>query len=163
ATTWGVTAAYARGVGVLGLGTGQVAIELPIPTALCPTVADALQQRTAAARAHLGSCRDGVLVVGGPLDVAWLHTEIVTALDGHGSYSTRGVDISETSSSPGTEMTFLVHQPSHLLTWCLSSPLSANSLTIAKGGARYTRRFTGDEPIVPCGSGVRLLVGSSDP
>src|SRR5262249_53185058 len=87
-TTWGIQDAYARGVSALGLGTGQVAIDLPLSRALCSSVADALQQRIATARAQLGSCHDGVLTVGEPLSVSWTHTEIMTALDGSGRYST---------------------------------------------------------------------------
>lgn len=66
-------------------------------------------------------------------------------------------------TATGSAMTFLADQGSDRQRWCFDSPLSANRLQLQRGTNQTAYTFTGAEPDVECGTGLRLIVGTVGP
>jgi uncharacterized protein len=68
-----------------------------------------------------------------------------------------------TQGTQAPEVTLAATAPSDQQRWCFDFPLSTTTLTIQRGDRTSHQSFAGAGLPIPCGSGLRLLIGTAGP
>jgi ketosteroid isomerase-like protein len=145
--SWSLTGARVERVDVTGPEEGRFELSLPIPDSQCAPIAAELN----------AVCLEGAVVIDTPLTVSWSRGQTLST---NGiKYAADSVDVSlQHAEQRGYAVSILAFgTPTPSV--CFGTLLSKAKVRIVHGSQVAERRLSSD-PIVACGHGLRLLIGT---
>jgi ketosteroid isomerase-like protein len=148
--SWIIDQASVGQLAIIGAETGTVEILLPLDGSECPGLAQHLE----------GTCYDGVVSVGTPVDLTW-SSPVFLSSNGrlvHGE----SLDLAASGRTPEEVGLALFTQTRSRPSLCFNSPQLETTLSASRGtgGEPYTHSFDGTEAAVTCEAALHLVVGS---
>jgi ketosteroid isomerase-like protein len=148
--SWIIDQAYVERLAVSGAEPGAVEILLPLDGSECPELAQHLE----------GTCFDGVVTVGTPVDLTWSSSQFLSS-NGQRIYG-KSLDLAPSDRTPEEGGLALFTQTTSRPSLCFNSPQGETTLLASRGtgGDPYTHPFDGTETAVTCEAALSLVVGS---
>jgi uncharacterized protein len=184
--SWQLDSAYVHSVQVTGPETAAIEIDLPIDESQCQRVADQLGSTCAGGAVVQGSpltltwatAEKLALLQPAGRDERSSALAVTVVQPAAGAAVATGSQTTPTTpttpaapaspAAPTTpaaanlstpEVTLAALPPTDQQRWCFDFPLSATQLSIQRGAKEAVETFTGTTAPIPCGTGLRLLIG----
>jgi uncharacterized protein len=148
--SWFIDRAYVERLSVIGAEQGAVEILLPLNSSdECQDLAEQLE----------GTCSDGVVTVGTPVDLTWSSSQFLSS-NGQQVYG-KSLDLAPSDRTPEESGLALFTDTTSRPSLCFNSPQDETTLSASRGtgGEPYTHLFDGTEAVVPCEAALHLVVG----
>jgi ketosteroid isomerase-like protein len=147
--SWIIEQAYVERLAVIGAEPGAVEILLPLPGSECQGLADDLG----------GTCSDGVVTVGTPVDLTWSSSQFLSS-NGQRVHG-ESLDLAPSNRTPEEGGLALFTVTNSRPSLCFNSPQAETTLSASRGagGMPYTHSFLLTDTVVPCDAALHLVVG----
>jgi hypothetical protein len=147
--SWFIDRAYVERLSVIGAEQGAVEILLPLDSSdECQDLAEQLE----------GTCSDGVVTVGTPVDLTWSSSQFLSS-NGQRVYG-KSLDLAPSDRTPEEGGLALFTQTASRPSLCFNSPQDETTVSVSRGtgGEPYTHSFSGSGT-VSCEAALHLVVG----